>query len=81
MRDFPVGVVAKGSNEFAPFIALGVWSGPSPASSSGINVEDRSEAGLSPLTLARRYLEPRDPRVKMSHEELLAERWCQMKEA
>lgn len=48
-------VVAKGSNEFAKFIALGIWPQPS-----------------GPMVLARRYLDDRDPRNKMSHQQILA---------
>jgi len=55
--DTDIVVVGKGSNEFAKFIALGIW----PKNGSG-----------GPMVLARRYLDDRDPRNKMSHQQILA---------
>jgi hypothetical protein len=58
-------VVATGSNEFGAFLALGF--------ATRVPETDQSAASVSwNLTLARRYIGERDPRGKLSHDEILA---------
>jgi hypothetical protein len=72
----PFAVVAKGRNEFGPFLALGFADAGMPAADADTTApfegvpRGSAVATVAHLTLARRYLTSRDPRVELSHAEI-----------